>query len=210
MRHCSSGARKDVLFEVHTINRLNNTPHVFNNADCQFGYRDSIFKNTLKNKHIVTHVVLKLNKTPVFHVAYGAIKEQLNGAPLSIRAISDAVIHIRQKQLPDPKVISNAGSFFKNPVVSCELFSAIQEKYPKMPYFIEENDRVKIPAGWLIEQCGFKGKRFGDVGVHANQALVLVNYGNGTGADIKQLSETIQKTVADKFNIALATEVNIL
>lgn len=201
---------KDVLFEVHTIDRSNNTPHVFNNADCQFGYRDSIFKNILKNKHIVTDVVLKLNKTSVFHVEYGAIKDKLNGAPLSIRAISDAVIQIRQEKLPNPKVIPNAGSFFKNPIVSQKLFLTLQEKYPKMPYFSENNDHVKIPAGWLIEQCGFKGKRFGDVGVHAHQALVLVNYGNGTGAEIKQLSEMIQKAVTEKFGITLTTEVNIL
>ncbi|OGT43845.1 MAG: UDP-N-acetylenolpyruvoylglucosamine reductase [Gammaproteobacteria bacterium RIFCSPHIGHO2_12_FULL_40_19] len=201
---------KDVLHEVHTLDIEKNISCVFNNADCQFGYRDSIFKNTLKNKHIVTNVVLRLNKNPVFHVEYGAIKEKLNGAPLSIRAISDAVIHIRQEKLPDPKVIGNAGSFFKNPIVPEKLFLSLQEKYPKMPYFREENDCVKIPAGWLIEQCGFKGKRFGDVGVHAHQALVLVNYGDGTGREIKSLSEIIQKAVSEKFNIALSTEVNIL
>lgn len=201
---------KDILHEVHTIDREKNALCVFNKTDCQLGYRDSIFKNALKNKHIVTHVILRLNKTPVFHLEYGAIREKLKGAPVSIRAISNAIIQIRQEKLPDPKVIPNAGSFFKNPIVPEKTFLSLNEKYPKMPYFTEQNTSIKIPAGWLIEQCGFKGKRFGNVGVHAHQALVLVNYGNGTGSEIKALSEMIQKAVAEKFNIVLTPEVNIL
>jgi len=201
---------KDTLFEVHTLEIENGTARVFNNHECQFGYRDSIFKNTLKNKHIITHVVLQLNKTPVFHVEYGAIAEKLKHQAISIKTISDAVIQIRQEKLPDPKVIPNAGSFFKNPIVSREKFLSLQKKYPTIPHFPEPNDCVKIPAGWLIEQCGLKGKRFGNTGVHAQQALVLVNYGDATGAEIKALAERIQTTVREQFDIGLTTEVNIL
>lgn len=200
---------KDVLQTVHTISIDNHTAHVFNNADCQFGYRDSIFKNALKNKHIVTHVVLRLTKKPVFHVEYGAIREKLGDQPLSIKAISDAVIAIRQEKLPDPSVIPNAGSFFKNPVITNEKFLQLQKECPQMPHFSDKAGYVKIPAGWLIEQCGFKGKRFDNAGVHAQQALVLVNYGNSTGGEIKTLSEKIQAAVMDQFHIALTTEVNI-
>lgn len=201
---------KETLFEVHTISIDDQKNHIFKNAECQFGYRDSIFKHALKNKHVITHIILRLNKKPVFHVEYGAIKEKLNGLELSIKAISDAVIQIRQKKLPDPKKIPNAGSFFKNPIVAEKIFLNLQEQYPKIPHFAEPNACVKIPAAWLIEQCGFKGKRFGDVGVHAHQALVLVNYGNGTGGEIKKLSEDIQQSVLEKFGIALMTEVNVV
>lgn len=201
---------KDTLFEVHAIFIENNELHIFNNEACEFGYRDSIFKNALKNKYIITHVVLRLNKKPIFQIEYGAIRDKLNGRELSIKAISDAIIQIRQEKLPNPKVIPNAGSFFKNPIVSREQFLLLQEKYPTLPHFPEPNDYVKIPAGWLIEQCGFKGKRFGNVGVHSQQALVLVNYGDTTGTEIKALAERIQKTVREQFDITLATEVNIL
>ena len=201
---------KDTLFEVHTIDIEKNTPAVFNNNDCQFGYRDSIFKKSLKNKHIITHVVLRLHKKPIFHLDYGAIKEKLNGKVISIKTISDTIIEIRQEKLPDPKKIPNAGSFFKNPIVAEAVFLTLQKKYPKMPYFAEENHHFKIPAAWLIEQCGFKGKRFGNVGVHEKQALVLVNYENGTGNDIKKLAELIQHTVKNTFDILLTTEVNMV
>ncbi|EKD77488.1 MAG: hypothetical protein ACD_42C00318G0002 [uncultured bacterium] len=200
---------KETLCEVHAIDIEKNTPRIFKNAECEFGYRDSIFKKTLKNKFIITHVVLRLYKKPIFHLEYGAIKEKLKGKNISIKSMSDTIIQIRQEKLPDPKKIPNAGSFFKNPIISEALFLSLQKKHPDMPYFQEKNSHVKIPAAWLIEQCGFKGKRFGKVGVHANQALVLVNYDHGTGAEIKKLSEDIQKNVFDKFNIILQTEVNI-
>ncbi len=200
---------KDTLFEVHAIYIENNELHIFNNEACEFGYRNSIFKNELKNKYIITHVILRLNKNPVFHVEYGAIRDKLNGHELSIKAISDAIIQIRQEKLPNPKVIPNAGSFFKNPIVSQITFLSLQEKYPNIPHFPEPNDCVKIPAGWLIEQCDLKGKRFGNVGVHSHQALVLVNYGDMTGTEIKALAERIQATVQEQFDITLATEVNI-
>lgn len=200
---------KDVLFEVHTVDIQKNTPCVFKNSECEFGYRDSIFKNALKNRHIITHVVLRLNKKPIFHIEYGAIKEKLKGKNISIKSISDAIIQIREEKLPDPKKNPNAGSFFKNPIVSEEIFLSLQKKYPDMPYFKEKNNDVKVPAAWLIEQCGFKGKRFGKVGVHEHQALVLVNYGGASGSEIKKLSETIQQAVQDKFKIHIAAEVNI-
>ncbi len=201
---------KDTLHEVHAIDIAKNAPVIFKNVECQLGYRDSIFKNTLKNKHIVTHVILRLNKKPVFHLEYGALKEKLKGKTISIKTISDAVIQIRQEKLPDPKKIPNAGSFFKNPIVAEDLFLSLQKKYPNMPYFVEENHHFKIPAAFLIESCGFKGKRFGNVGVHEKQALVLVNYGNGTGTEIKQLSVQIQQAVKEQFGIALMTEVNVV
>lgn len=188
---------------------IGNRESVIHNHECHFGYRDSIFKNDLKNQAIITHVTFKLNKKPIFHTEYGAIKELIKDKSLSIKTISDAVIKIRQEKLPDPKVIGNAGSFFKNPIVDENFFLAIQKKYPKIPHFSEKNEKVKIPAAWLIEQCGLKGKRFGNVGVHEYQALVLVNYGTGSGADIIQLSEHIQKTVREKFEIELTTEVNV-
>lgn len=200
---------KDTLFKVHAIDIRNGTTRIFNNAECEFNYRDSIFKNALKNKYIITHVILRLNKNPIFHVEYGAIAEKLKGRAISIKTISDAVIQIRQEKLPDPNVIPNAGSFFKNPIVSQQKFLSLQEKYPTMPHFPEQNDCVKIPAGWLIEQCGLKGKRFGNTGVHAQQALVLVNYGHATGTEINALAERIQAAIQEQFDIALATEVNI-
>ncbi len=202
---------KDVLHEVHAVSTDgHNTAHIFTNSDCAFGYRDSIFKHALKNKTVITHVVLRLNKKPIFHVEYGAIAERIKGRPLSIKTISDVIIQIRQEKLPDPKDIGNAGSFFKNPIVTEKIFLRLQEKYPKMPHFPEPNAHVKIPSAWLIEQCGFKGKRFGNVGVHADQALVIVNYGGGTGLEIKKLSEDITQSVLEKFGIQLMTEVNIL
>ncbi|MCX7126249.1 MAG: UDP-N-acetylmuramate dehydrogenase [Gammaproteobacteria bacterium] len=213
---------KDVLETVNAISMAkfesaregslsDRNKHVtFSNKDCEFGYRDSIFKRRLKNKIIITHVTLRLNKKPLFQVEYGAIKEIIKDKPVSIKTISDAVIKIRQQKLPDPKVIGNAGSFFKNPIISEALFLSLQKKHPAMPHFNEENTRIKIPAGWLIEQSGLKGKRFGNVGVHEHQALVLVNYGHGTGDEIQKLSEHIQTTVLEKFGIELMTEVNII
>ncbi|MDP1573351.1 MAG: UDP-N-acetylmuramate dehydrogenase [Coxiellaceae bacterium] len=189
---------------------LLSTPFFIRGDDCEFGYRDSIFKRALKNKVVITQVTLRLNKKPVFHLEYGAIRDKIQDKPLSIKTISDAVIAIRQEKLPDPKLIGNAGSFFKNPIISAALFSSLQTDYPNIPFFQEANGDVKIPAGWLIEQCGFKGKRFGDIGVHEHQALVLINYGGGTGLAIKELSKTIQETVFRRFKILLNTEVNII
>ena len=200
---------KDVLVCVNTVEIATGKTNIFSNQDCCFGYRDSIFKNRLKNKHIITHVTVRLNKIPVFHTDYGAIHEKLENKPLTIKTISDAVIEIRQQKLPDPKKMPNAGSFFKNPIISYEKFMTLKQCFPSIPHFPEANNEMKIPAAWLIEQCGLKGKRLGRVGVHAQQALVLVNYDNATGNDILQLSHQIQASVLKKFDIELRPEVNI-
>lgn len=200
---------KETVFEVHAIDLENNTHRIFKNHECEFGYRDSIFKNRLKNQYMITHVILQLNKKPIFRMKYDTISEKLNGRTLSIQTISDIIIQIRQEKLPDPSNIPNAGSFFKNPIVSFEKLAALQEQYPTIPHFPEKN-QIKIPAAWLIEQCGFKGKRYGQIGVHDKQALVLVNHGNATGLEIKKLAENIQNAVHARFDISLTTEVNIV
>lgn len=186
----------------------------FDNEACKFGYRDSIFKNEAKDQHIITSVHLKLTKKDhVLHTGYGAIEAELktNGIVYpTIRDVSDAVIAIRQSKLPDPAVLGNSGSFFKNPVISKKAFEKFIKKHPDAPHYEVGEEEFKIPAGWLIEQAGFKGKRFDDAGVHEKQALVLVNYGNATGTDILNLSQRIQKEVAQKFNIKIQPEVNII
>lgn len=184
----------------------------YNNAECRFGYRDSIFKHELKEKVFITSVTYRLNKKPTFHTSYGAIGQELERREmqeLSIRAIADAVIAIRSSKLPDPKQIGNAGSFFKNPTISIEQFSVLQSKYPSIPSYAVNDTLLKVPAGWLIEQCGWKGKREGDAGVHARQALVLVNYGNAKGEEIWKLSGKIVASVQDAFGIQLEREVQV-
>ena len=166
----------------------------------------------MKGKYIIVNVTFKLTKNKhQLNISYGAIKNYLNDIEHpTLKEISDAVISIRQSKLPDPKEIGNSGSFFKNPVISKMDFDKLQKKYPEIPsYFVSESE-IKIPAGWLIEQCGFKGKRFGEAGVHKNQALVLINYGNATGKEIFKLAQKIQETVKKTFNIDLEIEVNII
>lgn len=203
---------KEVFENLTAINRETLSIEKFDWAQCEFGYRESVFKNKLKNKYIISSVCFKLNKNPVFNTNYGAIQDTLQSMQveeLSIKAISDAVIKIRQSKLPDPKQIGNAGSFFKNPTVETAKFEALKKEYPLIPGYPLQ-DGVKIPAAWLIEQAGWKGKRFGNIGVHQNQPLVLVNYGDGDGAEIKILSEKIQASVEEKFGILLSPEVNFL
>lgn len=183
-----------------------------NNNDCRFGYRDSIFKHDLKGKVFITHVVFKLNKQPSFHTEYGAIKaelEQMHVDELSIKAIAQAVINIRSSKLPDPKVIGNAGSFFKNPTISTTQYEQLKQEHEQIPSYLVSDDMVKLPAGWLIEQCGFKGCTRGCTGVHEKQALVLVNKNNTTGKEVWNLSEEILQTVQSKFGITLEREVQI-
>lgn len=186
----------------------------FDKENCEFGYRDSIFKNGAKDKYIITSVNLRLTKKDhVLHTGYGAIEEELKNNGIvypTIRDISNAVIAIRQSKLPDPKELGNSGSFFKNPVISKKKFDKFIKSHPKAPFYELDDDQYKIPAGWLIEQSGFKGKRFGDAGVHEKQALVLVNYGNATGKEILQLAENIQKEVQKNFGINIHPEVNII
>lgn len=205
---------KDVFSHCTAIDIETQEEKVFYLKDCQFGYRNSIFKNEAKGKYIITSVdfILKY-KLHEINTSYGAIQQELerhNITEPTIKDVSDAVIAIRQRKLPDPKEIGNSGSFFKNPVIPKAAFEVLQEKYPNTPHYVVSDTEIKVPAGWLIEQCGFKGKRFGDAGVHKDQALVLVNYGNAKGAEILALAKKIQKTVLDTFNIAIEAEVNVV
>ncbi|SEM27122.1 UDP-N-acetylmuramate dehydrogenase [Maribacter orientalis] len=185
-----------------------------NKEECKFGYRDSYFKNEGKDKYVITSVTFSLTKdNHIINSGYGAIEEQLERDTIknpTIKDISNAVIAIRQSKLPDPKVLGNSGSFFKNPMVSTEVFNEFISKHPEAPFYKISDLTYKIPAGWLIEKCGFKGKRFGDAGVHKNQALVLVNYDKATGKEILALASKIIEEVQNKFNITISPEVNLI
>lgn len=204
---------KDVFEVLEAVRIKDRSVRTFTNEECQFGYRHSIFKQELKDQYIIVSATFRLNKQPVYNTSYGAIQETLEKfgvKELSIKAVSDAVIHIRQSKLPDPEKIGNAGSFFKNPSIEADLFARLKDAYPTIPGYKQEDGRVKVPAGWLIEQCGLKGKTAGNAGVHTHQALVLVNRGNANGAEIKQLAEAVQASVYEKFGITLSPEVNIV
>ncbi|MBK9730644.1 MAG: UDP-N-acetylmuramate dehydrogenase [Chitinophagaceae bacterium] len=204
---------KDTCEEVEAMNMLTGEKRIFSNADCEFGYRESVFKHKLKDQFLITAVTLRLNKIFKPHINYGDIKrtlEEMRVNEITIKAVSDAVIKIRSTKLPDPKVIGNAGSFFKNPVVSKKQFNALIAKNPLMPNYPQKGGEMKIPAGWLIEQCGWKGKVVGHTGAHKSQALVLVNYGDATGDEIYNLALDIQKSVLEKFGIEITPEVNLI
>lgn len=205
---------KDTLHQVEGIDVETGASQTFTNTECQFGYRNSIFKQELKGKIFISSITLRLTKkNHHLHTEYGAIEDtlkQLNIAHPTIRSVSDAVIRIRSSKLPDPRQLGNAGSFFKNPEISQATFNSLKKLYPEIPGYKTENQQVKIPAAWLIEQCGWKGKRLGSVGVHAQQALVLVNYGEAKGVDILQLATQIQSSVKVSFGIELQPEVNIV
>lgn len=203
---------KDVFQQLEAIDIETGKIKIFENADCDFGYRNSVFKNELKGKYIILNVTFKLTKkNHNINISYGAIKDLLTDKENpSIKEISDAVIAIRQSKLPDPKEIGNSGSFFKNPVITPDLFEELTTKHPKIPHYRISENEIKIPAGWLIEQCGFKGKRFGDAGVHEKQALVLVNYSNASGKEIYALAQKIQQKIKETFKISLEIEVNII
>ena len=205
---------KDVFISCEAMHIQTQELKEFTKEDCKFGYRDSIFKNEIKGQYIITSVKLKLTKNNHrLNTFYGAIEEELKTNQIihpTIRNISEAVVAIRQKKLPDPKEIGNSGSFFKNPIVSKKTFEAFKKKNPDAPFYEIDSKNFKIPAGWLIEQCGFKGKRFGDAGVHQKQALVLVNYDNATGEEILDLAYNIKKEVLNKFKISIVPEVNII
>ena len=205
---------KNVITKVEAID-INTAKRVeFSNADCAFGYRNSIFKNDLKGKVVITSVSFKLSKKQhQLHTNYGAIEQQLTAKNIinpTIKDVSDAVIYIRKSKLPDPKKIGNSGSFFKNPIVSKESFKLLKLNFSDIPSYEVSDKLVKIPAGWLIEKAGLKGKRFGRYGVHKKQALVLVNYGGAEGNDIKNLAYLIQDTILKIFEIYLELEVNII
>lgn len=185
----------------------------FDKEDCQFDYRDSVFKNELKGEFIVTEVTLKLSKKPEINTTYGAIQTELQNRGITnptIHDVSDIVIDIRNSKLPNPKSLGNAGSFFKNPIVAEKLYYRIKEDYPEAPGYTMDNGEVKIPAGWLIEEAGWKGKIVGNTGTYKQQALVIVNHGGATGEEILEMSERIRKSVAEKFGIELIPEVNII
>ena len=205
---------KDVFHELEAMEIGSGTRVKFSAEDCRFGYRDSIFKNELKGKFVIINVTFALtSKNHKIATDYGAIRSELSKRGIEkpgIRDISDVVIAIRQSKLPDPKELGNSGSFFKNPVIGRKHFEKLLEKHPQMPYYIVDPENVKVPAGWLVEQSGFKGKRFGDAGVHAKQALVLVNYGHATGLEILDLARRIQDEVFRLFDIHLEMEVNII
>jgi UDP-N-acetylmuramate dehydrogenase len=187
------------------------TEYTLEAKDCQYAYRDSIFKNQLKDRFIISSVSFKLDKFPEFILNYGDLKAETEklGA-ITLRNIRKTVIGIRESKLPDPKVCGNAGSFFKNPVVSTSFANQLIEEYPTMPHYQAPEGQTKLAAGWLIEQCGWKGFRRGDAGVHEKQALVLINYGNATGKDIYDLSEEIKQSVQEKFGVELEREVNVI
>ncbi|MEI6864454.1 UDP-N-acetylmuramate dehydrogenase [Flavicella sp.] len=205
---------KDTIYKVKTIEINTSISKTFKNSDCNFGYRNSIFKNELKGKYIITEVVFKLTKNNhSLNYSYGAIQFELDLKKITspnLKDISDAVIFIRNTKLPNPNEIGNCGSFFKNPIISIQDFSKLKKKYPEIPSYIVSDKEVKIPAGWLIEQSGFKGKRIGETGSHKNQALVLVNYGNATGKEVYALAQNIQKTIYENFGMPLDIEVNVI
>ena len=205
---------KSVVNQVEAIDLETGALVIFDKKQCDFGYRESFFKHEGKGRYFISSVTLTLSKKDHhFNVSYGAIKETLSQSGvdrLSVKAISDAVIQIRKSKLPDPAVVGNAGSFFKNPSVDAHQYEDLKGKYPSVPGYFEENAKVKVPAGWLIEQCGWKGKRFDHIGVHPLQALVLVHYGGGDGKKLWQLALDIQRSVQDKFNILIQPEVNII
>jgi len=186
----------------------------FSAADCAFGYRDSYFKNEGRGRYIITSVDLRLHKdNRRLNTSYGAIEAELKARRISrpgIRDVSDAVIAIRQSKLPDPKILGNSGSFFKNPVISGQACRKLVSNHPEVPVYKVSDQEWKVPAGWLIEQCGFKGKRFGDAGVHSRQALVLVNYGKATGRELLDLANGIKDAVLQKFGVVIEPEVNII
>lgn len=205
---------KDVITKVEAVELASTKLHTFSNKDCKFGYRNSIFKNEAKNKYAITSVSFKLTKqNHTLNTSYGAIETELASKNItnpSLKEVSNAVIAIRKSKLPDPKKIGNSGSFFKNPVISKSHFLELQNQYPNIPSYIISEDEIKVPAGWLIETAGFKGKRFGNYGVHEKQALVLVNYGNATGKEIYALAQKIKETILNQFSIHLEIEVNII
>jgi UDP-N-acetylmuramate dehydrogenase len=205
---------KDTFVSCDAMKIDDQTMRTFSKEDCRFGYRESIFKQEAKDQYIITSVVFKLTKrNHNINTSYGDITKELaekNVIVPTLKDVSNAVIAIRQSKLPDPKVLGNSGSFFKNPVISRSHFEKVQAQFPEIKFFEVSPTEVKVPAGWLIEQAGYKGFRKGDAGVHKNQALVLVNYGSATGQDILALSREVQQAVFDKYSIAIEAEVNVI
>ncbi len=204
---------EEIFYELNGIYIDSCETKNFNKSECSFSYRSSIFKNELKNKFIITSVKLKLNKNPNVNLSYNSVKKEVEKKNIkqpTIKAIREIVIAIRKSKLPDPVEIGNAGSFFKNPVITKEKFKVLKEEYPDLKHFFVDENNVKIFAAWLIEKCGWKGKRFGDTGTHKLQPLVIVNYGNASGKEIYEISKMIKSDVKTIFYITLKNEVNII
>ena len=204
---------KEVFHELNAFHLQEKANYSFGIKDCDFGYRDSIFKSKYKDQFVITEVTYRLNKTPNYNTSYGAVSQELERmgvTKLTIGAISQAVINIRSSKLPDPTVIGNAGSFFKNPSIAEQHFEKLKSQFPNIVGYKNDDGTIKLAAGWLIEQCGWKGYRKGDAGCHQKQALVLVNYGNASGEEIYDLSERIKQSVQQKFGVTLEREVNIV
>jgi UDP-N-acetylmuramate dehydrogenase len=203
---------KDVLYSLEAINLETHEKRMFTPAECELEYRESVFKEHLKGKYMILNVTFRLSKEPVLNLGYAQIREEMDEMSVdqpSIQSVREAVIRIRRRKLPDPAEIGNAGSFFKNPVVLEDKLLELKEKFPFIVFYTQRNE-FKIPAAWLIEQCGWKGKRFGDAGVHVHQPLVLVNYGNATGGEILDLAHRIRESVSERFGILLEQEVNVI
>jgi UDP-N-acetylmuramate dehydrogenase len=205
---------KDTFVSCEAMTIATQVMKTFTKEDCHFGYRESIFKQEVKDHYIITSVVFKLTKrNHKINTSYGDITKELekqNVTTPTLKDVSNAVIAIRQSKLPDPAALGNSGSFFKNPIIPKEQYEKAHALHPEMPHYVVSETEVKVPAGWLIEKTGFKGKRFGDAGIHKNQALVLVNYGNATGQEILAVSRDIQSTVLKEFGIAIEAEVNVI
>jgi UDP-N-acetylmuramate dehydrogenase len=202
---------KNTIKEVQTLNPETLETEHFSNEECRFGYRSSIFKYQLKDKRIITHVTFVLQKNGNLNLDYGNLRETVEEKKeITLRNVRESVIEIRRSKLPEPEELGNAGSFFKNPVVSRKQFEKIKNNHPQIPSYPVSEESIKIPAGWLIDQLGWKGYREGDVGVHQNQALVIVNYGSATGKEVLALRDKIRKSVVDHFGVNLETEVNIV
>lgn len=201
----------DLISEVKTVEISTGNVRIFTQEECRYGYRYSVFKDALKGQYIVTSVVFNLQKIPAFKLDYQHLEaEVLKSGPITLASIRDTIISVRESKLPDPKIAGNAGSFFMNPVVSKKSFYELQSRYPDMPHYFVSDSEEKIPAGWLIDQCGWKGKQIGNAGVHDKQALVLVNKGGASGAEIVHLANEIQESVFKKFGIAIHPEVNYI
>ena len=203
---------KDVIEEVEAISIAKLKSNLFTNKQCKFSYRNSYFKSEAKGKYIITSVVFKLNKNKEFNISYGEIKGELEKSlsPLSIKKVSQAVVRIRQRKLPNPNVLGNSGSFFKNPIASKSEFERIKRKFPDVIAFELSDNKIKIAAGWMIEKLGWKTKKYCGVGVHKKQALVIVNYNDASGNDIMNFAKRIQMDVQENFGITLESEVNII
>ena len=203
---------KDIILTVHTVRISDSSERVFSNEECRYSYRNSIFKGEMKGQYIVTHVTFRLRKSPVFHLSYGNISSELEKRNLSpsLANIRDIIIEVRRSKLPEPEEFGNAGSFFMNPMVSMQKFKQLESEFPDIPHYPVDENTVKIPAGWMIDRCGWKGRNIGPAGVYHKQALVLVNLGGATGKDISCLADEIIKSVYEKFGVDIHPEVNYI